>query len=160
MKKKESVKAILTIALVAGTADGLAAILVYQADPFRLFQMISSGILGRDAAFSGGVATFFVGLGVHYFIAACWTVFFFLLYQKLGWLRKYTVMIIIVFGIFIWTVMNLVVVPLSLIGSTELTLANATVAGLILIFAVSLPIVLLTRRADNHWRFKTKSTAA
>jgi hypothetical protein len=46
----------------------------------------------------------------------------------------------ILYGIFVWAVMNLAVIPLSKIGSHRIQLWPATEAMLILIFMVGIPI--------------------
>jgi hypothetical protein len=152
---KEAIRWMFVISLIAGTTDGLAAIIVYKADPIKLFQMIASGVLGREVAFGGGLATFAFGLFIHYFIATAWTILFFVMYQKFAWLRKSRIVVIIAYGLLVWVVMNLLIVPLSNVGRALPTFNQFIVGAAILIFAISLPIVLLTERASRPAIAKT-----
>jgi hypothetical protein len=138
---------IVLITMVAGTLDALAAIFIYKADPVRLFQLIASGALGREKGFAGGTNTFLLGMVFHYLIAAAWTTLFFILNHKLKWIRKNRLVVIFGYGLLIWVVMNIIVLPLSQLGGGPFSMKSFFIAAGILVFAVSLPIVLLTARA-------------
>lgn len=158
LSAKESVKWVMIISFVAGTTDGLAAVLIYQADPIKLFQMIASGIVGRENAFNGGLSTFALGLSLHYLIATAWTIFFFVLYDKFQWLRKHRIGVVIGYGLFVWAIMNLVVVPISKVGRPMPNFNQFLLGAAILVFAISLPIVLLTARANRSTREVSKAS--
>lgn len=140
------VKRILWIGLLAGTLDIVTAVIVYKANPIQLCQFIASGAVGRDLAFSGGLGMAMLGLLIHYIIAIVWTAIFFLLYPKIrAWLKnKYVVGFL--YGVVVWLVMNLVVLPLSQIPRGPFNLTQALIGMAILIAMVGLPISILTHR--------------
>ena len=146
---KDSLKWMTLISLVAGTLDGIAATVIYQADPIRLFQMIASAAIGKEIAYSGGLITFALGVVFHYLIATTWSVLFFVLYDKLAILRQNKLLVIIGYGLFVWVMMNLVVVPLNSLNRPFPTFNQFALGASILIVAISLPIVLLTSRAKR-----------
>ncbi|HEY0741621.1 MAG TPA: hypothetical protein VGD40_09165 [Chryseosolibacter sp.] len=152
IKIKDSFRWIAFTTLIVGTLDAVAAIVVYQADPFRLFQFISSGALGRETAFGGGVGSFLLGVFFHYFIAACWTTLFVLLYDKIQWIRFNKLVAGLVYGLVIWVVMNMIVLKLSRIDAATPPIKQIVIGATILVFAVGLPIALLSGRLDRSRR--------
>lgn len=141
--RKNPFRLIMLTALLAGTLDAIAAIVVYQANPKRMFQFIASGVFGKEA-FSGGVAMALWGVLFHFFIAFCWTLFFFLLYTRVKILSANKFVVSIAYGLFIWLVMNMIVVPISHGAPRTITLSSLTGMA-ILIVAVALPVVWLTQ---------------
>src|SRR5215471_19734581 len=102
--------------VLAGTLDITTAVFYYvgpsSARAVRLLQGIASGVLGARA-FDGGIATAWLGLALHYLIALIWTLVFLVACRRLGGLRRHLVLTGVSYGIIVWFVMNLVVVPLS-----------------------------------------------
>ncbi|MGA9291611.1 MAG: hypothetical protein WBV81_03420, partial [Ignavibacteriaceae bacterium] len=115
-KFKINYKIIISSCLLVGTLDILAAIIDssirYGITPLELLQYIASGVFGAKAL-SGGLTMGIAGLVLHYFIASCWVLLFFYLFLKLKFLHSYKIFGGLLYGIFIWLVMNLIVVPLS-----------------------------------------------
>jgi len=135
---------LLAIALIAGTLDGLAAVIFLAKMNFvGVFQYIASAILGK-AAYTGGIKTALMGLILHYFIAFSFTFFFVLVTNKISALRKNVLLSGIIYGIFVWAVMNLLVVPLTQIPQSPIHLEKAIINAIILIFCIGLPISYLT----------------
>ncbi|MEQ1588196.1 MAG: DUF1440 domain-containing protein [Cyclobacteriaceae bacterium] len=147
--KRQKIRSIVLTGIVAGTLDGLAAVLMYfistGKDPLNMFQFIASGIFGMDA-FAGSVPMAIAGLLFHYPIAIGWTWLFFVTYQRLALLSRNTIILGIGYGIFIWLMMNLVVVPLSKVPSMPISTQGAATGILILILCVGLPVSILTGR--------------
>jgi hypothetical protein len=140
---------ILPAGLVAGTLDITAAIGVYAHFGPRtvpLLQGIAAGVLGKTAAAQGGLATAFLGLFCHYCIAMTWAVVFYAASRKLTFLRDHAVASGVIYGIVVYAVMNLVVVPLSEIGPRPFTLSGTAIGAGILVVCIGLPISLITRR--------------
>lgn len=155
MQPRDS-KAILWTGLLAGTLDITSAMIhvtVLGSTLTRLFQYIASGLIGRDAAFSGGMATAALGLLLHYVIAFTFTVFYFLLYPRVSLLRRNAVISGIGYGLFVWAVMNLIVLPLSRIPPIPFDPAKAALAAAILIVCIGLPIALMRERQARSSRF-------
>jgi hypothetical protein len=139
-------KGILIAGFIAGTLDIIAAIISSGADPIRVLQFIASGAVGRDAAFAGGLPMAFLGLALHYLIAYSWTTLFFLLYPKVAILQKNKYVVGLAYGVVVWLVMNLLVLPMSQIVQREFNWAGAIKGTLILMFMIGLPISILANR--------------
>ncbi len=138
---------ILSATLVAGTLDILAAIIVYalileQTSPARILMSIASGIFGKEA-FSGGTPMVIAGLLLHFLIAFIFSVFYHLIYPSLGFLRGRKLLSGILYGIFIWLVMNLGVLPIVFKGMPMPDPAAALLGMAIVILAVGIPIAFI-----------------
>ena len=142
--------AIATAWLVAGTLDGTAAVVTYCVrggrNPERIAYYIASAALGRETASAGGAAMVLAGTLFHYLVALIWTVFFFLLYPRVALLRRNALAVGLVYGGFVWLVMNLIVVPLSRAQQPPLTPQSVAIGAAVLMLCIGLPISLLARR--------------
>lgn len=148
-KSRNSIKIIFYTCITAGTLDILSAIvdssIRFKITPVQLFQYIASGVFG-PAAFSGGLATAAAGLLFHYFIASCWTVLFFLVYPRLKVSPKYKILSGLLYGVFIWLVMNLVVVPLSNAHIPRFSWGHVIMSMLYIMIMIGLPISFIYHR--------------
>lgn len=138
---------ILSATLVAGTLDILAAILLYsvimgKTTPARILMSIASGIFGK-AAFSGGTAMVITGLLLHFLIALIFAAFYYLIAPRLSFLRRNKLASGILYGIFIWLVMNLGVLPIAFKGMPLPDLKSALIGMSIVIVAVGIPIAYM-----------------
>lgn len=138
-------KAIAVAGLVAGTLDLIGAVTVYQVNPMQVLKFIASGAFGVGAL-SGGPAMVVWGIVFHYVIAFSWTIIFFLLFPSFPFLSRNKYVTGSLYGIFIWIVMNMIVIPLSAVPQASFNLRSAVIGALILIVAVGLPIAILTHR--------------
>jgi hypothetical protein len=135
---------ILQAGLIAGTLDILSAFIYYYIKTGKInflviFQFIASGIFGKDAG-AGGTAMILAGLILHYAIAFSFTIFFFWLYPKVNVMSKNRIVTAIVYGLFVWSVMNLVVVPSSNTVHRPFKLEGALINMGILIVCIGLPL--------------------
>jgi hypothetical protein len=139
-------KRLLITGLIAGTLDILSA---YTSIFIRtghiskhMFQYIAGGALGLKNTLDGGVPIILLGIFFHYFIAFSFVVFFFYLYSKnrVFGLNKYFAALL--YGFFIWAVMNFVVLQLSALPSPTIKLGNALLDGSILAVMIGLPSAL------------------
>jgi|SRR6185312_926927 len=141
-------QALLLTWLIAGTLDALGAIISYTLhgghQPARIFRFIASGVFGKDAT-AGGTDMVVYGVLFHYLIAFCFTATFFILYPRLAFLRRNRWLTGIAYGLVIWLIMNLIVVPLSRIGYRPSTLSGALIGMGILMVAIGLPVSFLAR---------------
>ncbi|MCQ6957584.1 hypothetical protein [Mucilaginibacter aquariorum] len=148
MANKNTKALILTIllaSLIAGTLDGLAAVFILaKGQAAMAFKYIASAVYGKQA-FAGGSEMIWAGVAFHYLIAAIFTTLFFILYDLIPVIRKRAVLVAIIYGIFVWVVMNLLVLPLTQVTNT-ITLTGAIKNMLILIVCIALPIVLMRYR--------------
>jgi hypothetical protein len=145
-KSNNALKTILLTGFTAGTLDGIGAAVVHQIHPIQLFQYVASGAIGREAAFSGGIATALLGLLFHYIIAFSWTILFFYLYPKVSLLRRNKYVVGVLYALFVWIIMNMVVVPSTLIGRGPFFLKHALIGWAILVMMIGLPISIMVSR--------------
>ena len=149
---KGALKTIFVTACIVAVVDGLAAVGITLAlsssSPVRVFQYIASGLLGTSA-FSGGLFTAAIGLICHFFIALVWTTLFFIFHRQVSNLLPQKFLKSILYGIIIWTGMNLIVVPLSRVpsgGSQDIT--RILIGIITLILAAGLP---MAHRFDQYY---------
>jgi uncharacterized membrane protein YagU involved in acid resistance len=139
-------KAILKTWLVAGTLDILAAIVILaKMNAVGVLRYIASGVFGKEA-FSGGTAMTIAGLIFHYIIALSHTTLYYIVFPYVPLLGKQKLVAGVLYGIFVWSVMNLVIVPLSNTNKSPLTLSGASLNMAILIVCIGLPISLLASK--------------
>jgi len=140
---------VLLTALLAGTLDMLGAIINYMINggknPAVIFQYIASAVFGK-AAFDGSTSMMIAGLVFHYIIALMFTLFFFLLYPKAKLLSANSFVTAILYGIFVWAVMTLIVLPLTKLAPVPFDAQKAAIAALILILCIGLPVVICTKK--------------
>jgi hypothetical protein len=106
-------KALLACLLIAGTLDISDALIFYGlrgVSPGVLLRNIARGLLG-PRAMTGGVGTAAIGLAIHYCITCCWAALFIFLASRLSCLRRHAIASGCVYGIGIYCVMNLIVLP-------------------------------------------------
>ncbi len=144
--KKATPGIILSAGLIVGTLDILSAFVDYyiatRKNPLAVLPYIASGAFG-DSALSGGAGMMITGLFFHYIIAFSFTVFFFWLYARIPFLPVNRILTGIGYGIFIWMVMNLVVVQLSGAPHTPIPAMKpfkVLKSMSILIFMIGLPL--------------------
>lgn len=146
---------IVTAGVLVGILDGLFAEVLYVAvlklsTPLRVFQGVAAAVLGREA-FEGGLATFALGLLMHFTIAHAWAIVYFLLRQSSAALRRLvrtpgrTVAIGMLFGALVWVVMDLVVLPLTKARPTPVASSMFLTMLVGHMFVVGLPIALVLR---------------
>lgn len=110
-----------------------------------VLKYIASALFGKEA-FSSGVTMSIVGLLLHYTIAFSFTVFFFWIYPKLKFLSINIFLTAVLYGLFVWTIMNQVVVPLSKIPERPFSWSGAAQAAAILIVCIGLPLTVIAKR--------------
>jgi hypothetical protein len=139
-------KRLLVTVLIAGTLDITSAYanIYIQTGHIsrRMFQYIAGGALGLKNTLNGGVPVILLGIFFHYFVVFCFTRFFFFLYRKnrIFGLNKYLAALL--YGIFIWTVMNAVVLPLSALPRGKIEPGRAALDCVILAVMIGLPVSL------------------
>jgi hypothetical protein len=135
--------------LLVGTLDIIAACTQFYIKtgkgPEPVLKYIASAVFGQDAR-RGGTEMIVAGLAFHYIIALLFTVFFFIIFSRLGLMVVNRIITGILYGIFIWAVMNRIVVPMSEIGKQPFVLKNGLIAAAILIVCIGIPLALLAPR--------------
>ncbi|HSC05851.1 MAG TPA: hypothetical protein VLD59_03400 [Steroidobacteraceae bacterium] len=142
------IRAIVSGGLIAGTFDLIYAFVWYGprgVNPLRIMQSIASGLLGK-AAYEGGAMSAALGGLLHYFILIVAAALYFAASRRLAILTRQPIVCGLLFGIAIWIVMNLVVVPLSAFPhEVTHTLSSATPHIIAHMVLVGLPIALAIR---------------
>ena len=112
----------------------------------KMFQYIAGGALGLTTSMKGGVPVIVLGIFFHFFIAFLFTLFFFLLYRKskISSLNPY--LLALLYGIFIWCVMNLAVLPLTLIPPRPINYGKGAFDAFMFGVCFGLPLVFSARR--------------
>jgi len=142
---------LVTSALIAGALDITYAIvfLYFRAGvkPSRILQSVASGLLGR-AAYDGGTRTAALGLGLHFLIAFIITAIYFTVASKQAWLTRRPLVTGVLYGFVVYVVMNLVVIPLSAIGTRPHPATITMITGVLVhMFFIGVPIASGARRA-------------
>jgi hypothetical protein len=147
--QSKSLRAILVAGLLAGALDLTAAFIqagLGGRGPERVLYAIASGLLGADA-FEGGVGTAALGAVLHFVIALGAAAVYVGASRKLTSLIEQPVICGLVYGIVVWSFMNLVVLPLSAVPfKTVNSVESVRVSMAILMVCVGLPIALTARR--------------
>jgi len=138
---------IITATLVAGTLDILSAVvytLIAGRQPVMMLKGLASAVLGNDAI-KGGANVALAGLALHFAIMAVMAAFFILAANRIPALKARWVIAGIAYGIGLWAVMNLVVLPLRFgwYPFTARALAEQFFSHIVL---VGLPIAWFARR--------------
>ena len=160
--RKVSFAIILTAGLVAGTLDISSAFIDYYIgtgkNPLGILNYVASGAFGKSTPF-GNTGMMIAGLVFHYIIAFSFTIFFFWLYTRIPFLSANRILTGLLYGIFVWLIMNLIVVQLSNAPHAaikDMKLARVTKSMLILIFMIGMPLSFI---AYNYFYGKNKRNA-
>ncbi|MBF4494474.1 DUF1440 domain-containing protein [Flavobacterium sp. MR2016-29] len=143
--------AVFLSGLIAGTLDIVAAITVYsiilnKTTGIKILQSIASGIFKKEA-YTGGSSMALIGLLLHYFIAFTFAWFYFILYPRLSFLKKNALLSGIVYGIFVWIIMNLIVLPIVFPVLPQKHFDFPLMLSiLILIVCIGIPISFITKK--------------
>ena len=137
--------------LIAGTLDILAAVFFYaiifqKTTAIKILQSIASAVFKKEA-YDGRSEMAWLGLGLHFLIALIFSWFYFTIYPYLTFLKKNVLLSGFVYGIFVWLVMNLIVLPIvfPVLPAKHLDFP-LILSILILIFCIGLPIAFITRK--------------
>lgn len=139
--KRTALLAISIGGIVAGTLDLLQACIYFGWD---IPLVIAGGLLGRKA-FNGGVGTYILGVGLHYFIALSAAAIYYAASRRLAFLKESWLICGLFFGAAVDDFMRLIVLPLSALhshGPYELTdllkgvVTHALVVGLPIAYSI------------------------
>ena len=148
-EESKAYKTILLAGLVAGVLDITAAVvttILRGRPPVRMLQSIASGVLGL-ASYNGGLKTAALGLVLHFIIATGWAAVFYAASRKLTFLVRQPIVSGLLYGIAVYLVMNLVVLPVSAFPHAITFPVSSVVIGAgVLMLCVGLPISLIVRR--------------
>jgi hypothetical protein len=134
--------AILVGGFVAGILDLTCAYLSYGV---RMPRGIARGLVG-SIAFQGGAGFYVLGIALHFFIALSAAAVYCGASLKLKFLKEYPFVCGLFYGIAIFLVMNLIVLPLSAIHAKGPFTMHGLDQGLLVhMFLIGLPIAYSVR---------------
>ena len=136
-------RAIVAGGVIAGTLDIIAAFITFGMNSPKA---IAGGLIGRQA-FQGGATVWILGLFLHFFIAFSAAAIYCLASRKLKFLKEHFLVCGMFYGIAIYLVMNLVVLPLCALHATGPYQLRALLQGLIVhMLLIGLPISYSLRK--------------
>jgi hypothetical protein len=149
---RRALRTIVIAGLLAGALDIAYAFIIWGlrgVSPIRIGQSVAAGLLGREAAVSGGTETGLFGLLLHFILAIIMAAIYYGAARNIRLLVDRAVPCGIAYGLALYGAMNYVVLPLSAIGKAGGGgLLYITITGILVhMFLVGLPIALITRRA-------------
>jgi hypothetical protein len=148
--RSKSYMAIVWGGLIAGTLDITAACVTSAiksgVGPMRVLRYVASGLLGPDAR-NGGTGTALIGLLCHFVIAYGATTVYYLASRKMRFLINYAPVCGPLYGIIVYLVMNLVVLPLSRVPPVTYTVQSVVIGLIVHMLCIGLAIALSVR----HW---------
>lgn len=147
----------LRAGLVVAFTDGLWAVTLWtvvlqKSTAGRVFQGIARALLGDDA-FAGGAPTVALGVAMHLLVACAWAFAYALALRHSPAVRRAVsamgpLMTGAVIGAVVWTVMDLLVLPLTRAHATPPASAMFAVNLVGHMIFVGLPLALLVRERD------------
>lgn len=152
VQSPQALRAILWAGLTCGTLDITAALIVYGyfgLPPMLLLQGIAAGLLG-PRSLEGGLATAFLGLLCHFFIAFCTATVYFTASRWIPFLLEHSAISGVLYGVAVYFFMNRIVVPLSAARQYPYSFKMMVIGVVIHIFCVGLPIAITVRRNSVH----------
>ena len=148
MKNSGAFRAILTAGLIVGVLDiSSAFILSYPkgVGPIGVLQGVAAGLVGREAAITGGLATAGLGLAIHFFIAFVVSSVFYIASRKLIFLTQHAVISGLLYGVVIYCFMYWIVMPLAY-PVVHPSISRDVTAVCVHMLLIGLPISLIVRR--------------
>ena len=137
-------QALLFGTLAVGLLDIIDAFVFFglrDVAPAVILQAIASGVLGQ-AAYEGGAATAALGALLHFLIASIIVATYFLASRWIPALRDRPLLFGPLYGVIVYAVMSLAVIPLSAAVTGPRTMASVINGVLIHAFGVGLPAAL------------------
>ncbi len=147
--KTSKLSTIVWLSLLTGTLDAIAAIIITYPVTFgRIFRYIASGFFGK-VAFTAKYMIFW-GLLFHYLIATIFTIVLFVMFPLFKRILKNKYLTGIIYGLIIWVIMNIIVLPLSNVpkhaANADFSLLPVIISLAALVICVGLPISLVADR--------------
>ena len=134
--------------LVAGILDISSAFaLGYPkgVSPIRVLQGVAAGLIGRETAINGGLATAGLGLALDFFIAFVVATVFYGASRQLIFLTRHPVISGLLYGVVVYGFMYWIVMPLAY-PVVHPSLSRDLTAVCVHMFLIGLPIALIVHR--------------
>lgn len=147
-----TIKAGLLVGLLDISFAFLYSYIKRGAYPASVLKYITEKVFGKQA-FTNTTLQNITGLLIHFAIAMCWSFLFFILYLSIKIMRRNTIITGILYGLFVWVMMNMVFLPVwnnkAYVFNAESSIINAV----ILMIAIGLPLSLI---AKQHYQNNAK----
>ena len=150
-ERSQAFPAIAWATLVVGVLDiSSAFILSYPkgVGPIRVLQGVAAGLVGRESAINGGLATAGLGLAIHFFIAFVVATVFYVASRKLVFLTRHAVISGLLYGVIVYGFMYWIVMPLAY-PIVHPSISRDVTAVCVHMFLIGLPIALIVRRFSH-----------
>ncbi len=113
--------------------------------PIRVLQGVAAGLIGRESAINGGLATAGLGLAIHFFIAFVVATVFYVASRKLVFLTRHPVISGLLYGVIVYGFMYWIVMPLAY-PVVHPSISRDVTAVCVHMLFIGLPIALIVRR--------------
>jgi hypothetical protein len=147
-ERSQALPAIAGATLITGVLDISSAFLLSYpkgVGPIRVLQGVAAGLIGRESATAGGLATAGLGLAIHFFIAFVVATFFYVASRKLVFLTRHPVISGLLYGVVVYGFMYWIVMPLAY-PVVHPSLSRDLTAVCVHMFLIGLPVALIVRR--------------
>ena len=135
--------AIFVGGLIAGALDLTSAFLTFG---WGVPRAIAGGLLGRTAS-QGGTGPYVLGVLLHFFIACSAAAIYYMASRRLEFMTEHAVVCGMFYGIAVFLVMTLIVLPLSALHAKgPYRLAGLIQGLLVYMVCIGLPIALSVKR--------------
>jgi hypothetical protein len=139
----KALPAILVGGLTAGGLDLISAFIVFG---MRVPRVIAAGLLGREAIPGSSAGVYVLGVFLQFFIATSAAAIYYRVSRKLVFMREHPVVCGMFYGIAVFLVMNLVVLPLCALHSHGPYQLAGLIQGLLVhMILIGLPISFSVR---------------
>jgi hypothetical protein len=143
LEKRSALLAVAVGGLTAGAMDLTQACILFGA---KVPLVIAAGLLGRQAL-HGGIATYLLGVVLHFFIALSATAIYYAASRRLGFLKEHPLVCGLFYGAAVEVVMGYIVLPLSALHERGPYELHDVIQGLVVhMVVVGLPISFSVRR--------------
>jgi len=137
------VKLVFKAGLFAGLLD-ISCAFIYSyikrgTSPTTVLKFIAEKVFGKDV-FTNDMLLSITGLLIHFTIAMFWAFVFFMFYRNLKLMRSNTIVTGIMYGLFVWVMMNVILLPAWDNKVYEFNGAASIISAVILIIAIGLPL--------------------
>lgn len=141
--KRNALLAIGVGGLIAGALDLTQACILFGT---KVPLLIAGGLLGKGA-FHGGLATYALGVFLHFFIALSVAAIYYAASRRLSFLKEHALVCGLFYGAAVDQVMNLIVLPLSALHARGPYKLHDLILGLLVhMIVIGLPISFSVRR--------------
>ena len=139
-------KAILYGGLVAGTLDIVLVSAINLFDPLVILHVVASGVLGKTAAFAGGLPASALRMLLQWLMSLLIAAIYVFASTRLAILKRLWIPCGFAYGLVTFFVMNYVVVPLSAAASSKPFVISAHISDIALMLLYGLIIAFFARR--------------